>query len=414
MPKLMKHRSACRVCSQEQLTPVLSFGATPLANAFLSQKQLHEPELYFPLNVFLCEHCGLVQLQDIVSPQLLFSDYLYASSTSPVFRAHFEAFAQTIATRFHLKASSLVVDIGSNDGILLAPFQKLGVRVCGVDPAKTVAMLARKHGIPTEVAFFSHTYAKKLRTKYGGADVITATNVFAHVDDIADIVKGVKHVLKPKGVFILEVPYLVDFLKQNIFDTVYHEHLSYFSVAALQHFFALQGLAVIDVEKVDTHGGSIRVYVARGSAKHSVQPSVKEFVAKEEKLKLKSPKVFAAYEKRIQQNKLALLQLLFDLKRAGKTIAGYGAPAKGNTLLNVFGIGPELLEYIVDDSPLKQGKFSPGKRIPVVSSAHLEKHPPDYILIIAWNFAPSIMKKNQVFRQAGGKFILPIPTPKVV
>lgn len=394
--------------------PVLSFGATPLANAFLSPKQLHEPELYFPLNVFLCERCGLVQLQDIVSPQLLFSDYLYASSTSPVFRAHFEVFAESVTTRFHLKSSSLVVDIGSNDGILLAPFQRLGIRVCGVDPAKTVATLARKHGIPTEIAFFSHTYAKKLRKKLGGADVITATNVFAHVDDIADIVKGVKHVLKPRGVFILEVPYLVDFLKQNIFDTVYHEHLSYFSVTALQYFFELQGLEVIDVEKVDTHGGSIRVYVTRGSAKYAAQPSVKEFVEKEEKLSLKSPKVYAAYERRIQHNKLALLQLLFDLKRAGKSIAGYGAPAKGNTLLNVFGIGPELLDYIVDDSPLKQGKFSPGKRIPVVNSAHLERCPPDYILIIAWNFAPSIMKKNQAFHRAGGKFILPIPRPKVV
>ncbi|MFZ2682355.1 MAG: class I SAM-dependent methyltransferase [Patescibacteria group bacterium] len=414
MSRLIKHRTNCRICGHTKLKLVLAFGQTPLANAFLSQEQLHAPELFFPLNVFLCQRCGLVQLQDVVLPKLMFAEYVYASSTSPVFQAHFESLAAQVTERFALNANSLVIDIGSNDGILLAPFKRHGVKVLGVDPARAVAKLARRAGIPTEVAFFSGAYAARLRRKVGAADIVTATNVFAHVDDLADITAGVKYLLKPDGVFIVEVPYLVDFLQQNIFDTVYHEHLSYFSVAALNTFFKLHGLRIFDAQKISTHGGSIRLYVKFASAKHKIQSAVQEFLRSESSLGLKSIRLYTEYAARIQQNKLDLLILLTNLKQAGKKIAAYGAPAKGNTLLNVFGIGPDLLDYIVDDSPLKQGKYSPGRHIPVVSSQALKRQPPDYLLILAWNFAQPIMDKNQAFKQAGGKFILPIPKPKVV
>lgn len=412
MKTLVKHRHDCRVCRGSRLTKVLSFGTTPLANAFVTRAQQHEPELFFPLSVSLCRDCGLLQLQDIVSPTVLFTHYFYASSTSPVFRAHFEEFATAAVKRFELASQALIVDIGSNDGILLKPFLEAGCRVLGIDPAKNLARVARRQGIPTEIAFFSKSLAGKLVKRHGRAEIITATNVFAHIDDLDEIVAGVKVLLKPRGTLIVEVPYLVDFIEQNIFDTVYHEHLSYFSLAVLEKFFARHGLMVWDVEKVATHGGSLRVYVKRRGQKACAR--VSDVRRRERAHNLASLKTYADYAQRIDDNKLALLALLHQLKRQGKTIAGYGAPAKGTTLLNVFGIGADILEYIVDDSPLKQGTFTPGKRIPVVSSAYLDQHPPDYLLLIAWNFAQPIMAKHRAFAKAGGKFILPIPTPQVL
>ena len=414
MSKDVIHKSACRICKGSTLRRILSLGPTPPANAFLTTNDLSRSEYYYPLDVNLCGECGLVQLADVVDPRVLFKDYVYVSSTSPVFVAHFDTFAQDVFRRFSLSKKSLVVDIGSNDGILLRPFKKLGTRVLGIEPDRTIAGLARKAGIPTVSEFFTQGTARRIVTKYGVADVITATNVFAHIDDIHAVAKGVKTLLKKDGVFIIEAPYLVDFLDKNLFDTVYHVHLSYFSVSALSHFFEGVGMRVIDVERVASHGGSLRVFAQKKSAAGTPSLAVQELLALEKLKELREEKTYLEYELRILENRAKLLSLLTGLKKSGKSIAGYGAPAKGNTLLNFFSIGRELLDYIVDDSPHKQGKHTPGKRIPVVASEGLIHNPPDYLLILAWNFAPSIIAKNEAFRKRGGKFIIPVPVPRII
>lgn len=407
-------KSACRICRGERLDRILTLGPTPLANAFLRENERHLSERYYPLDVYLCRDCGLVQLLDVVDPRILFKDYVYVSSTSPVFVTHFEAFAQDVFKRFSLGSDSLVIDIGSNDGILLRPFKQLGARVLGIEPDPVIGHMARKANIETVSEFFSPAVAKKIVQHYGKADVVTATNVFAHIDDIHAVAKGVKTLLTKSGIFVIEAPYLVDFIEKNLFDTVYHEHLSYFSVSALDIFFEKAGMKVMDVERVGTHGGSIRVFVQKSEAKAPPAPSVRALLKLEKERKLREEKTYRTYEQRILGNRAKLLSLLTGLKKSGKRIAGYGAPAKGNTLLNFFSVGKELLDYIVDDSPHKQGKHTPGKRIPVVSTKRLSDDPPDYLLILAWNFAPSIMKKNAEFAKCGGKFIVPVPTPRVI
>ncbi|MDO8619904.1 MAG: class I SAM-dependent methyltransferase [bacterium] len=414
MSKLLTQKKACRICRGKEVGKVLSFGPTPLANAFLTEGELRDAESYFPLDVYLCKNCGLLQLMDVVAPEVLFKDYVYVSSTSPVFVEHFNRFAETMCDRFSLGKHSLAIDIGSNDGILLLPFVRKGVRVLGIEPDKAIGAVAKKAGVETVSAFFSSALAKKIVKEYGKADLITATNVFAHIDDIHEVAKGVKLLLKVDGVFIIEVPYLVDFLEQNLFDTVYHEHLSYFSVTALNAFFERAGMRLTHVERVETHGGSLRVFATRKDSSRRSSPAVKSFMQAEKKMELGVESTYATYGLRIQENRAKLISLLSGLKQEGKTIAGYGAPAKGNTLLNFFSIGSDLLSYIVDDSPHKQGRYTPGKRIPVVSRDKLITHPPDYLLIIAWNFAPSIMAKNEEFRRRGGKFIIPVPTPRII
>ena len=414
MSAVLTHKSTCRVCRGAALTKVLSFGPTPLANTFLRADALHEPEQYFPLDAYLCKECGLLQLCDVVSPEVLFKDYVYVSSTSPVFVAHFNEFAERMYVRFGLNRDSLVVDIGSNDGILLKPFLRKGAKALGVEPDRAIAAIARKNGIPTLSQFWNVALAREIRKKYGPADIVTATNVFAHVDDIHAFARGVKNLLKKDGVFIIEVPYIVDFLEKNLFDTVYHEHLSYFGLSALHAFFERSGMTVIDAERIPTHGGSLRVFAQEKDISRQASASVRRLIVAEKKRKIHAEKTYRAYALRIQKNRAKLLALLASLREKGKSIAGYGAPAKGNTLLNYFSIGSDLIDYIVDDSPHKQGKHTPGKRIPVVSAQELSANPPDYLLILAWNFAEPIMKKNELFRKGGGRFIIPVPYPKVV
>lgn len=423
MKSALVHKDTCRICGGTKLPKVLSLGPTPLANAFLEKDEARTAEVYYPLDVHLCRKCGLVQLLDVVSPEILFKDYVYVSSTSPVFVRHFQDFAKSAVKRFGLNHHSLVVDIGSNDGILLKPFKEKGVRVLGVEPDAAIALLARKAGVDTVVEFWSPAVARKIAKRHGRADMITATNVFAHIDDIHAVARGVKTLLKRDGVFMIEAPYLGDFLDKNLFDTVYHEHLSYFSLGALDEFFKRVGMNIVDVEGVSTHGGSLRVFARRRGltrmktrmdADRRGEEAVARLLRREKKQKLQSEETFKRYSVRILENRAKLLALLASLKGRGKRIAGYGAPAKGNTLLNFFSIGRELLDYIVDDSPFKQGKHTPGKRIPVVSSSVLSKNQPDYLLILAWNFAPSIIKKNEMFRKRGGKFIIPVPTPRII
>lgn len=410
----MARNEQCRGCKGVSFARVLSLGAQPLANAFLRAEDLGKPELAFPLEVYFCRDCALVQLCDIVSPELLFKHYVYVSSTSPFFTAHFKSFAESAARRFHLTSRSLVVDIGSNDGILLKPFTELGIRVLGVDPAEKIAALATARGIETLPHFFTPEVARDIAARQGRAAIITATNVFAHVNDLDELVAGVRILLADDGVFIIEAPYLVDFLEKNLFDTVYHEHLSYFSVSSLKTLLERLGMKIIDVEKVESHGGSLRVFAEAQDVAYPVNDAVAHFIADEESRGLESIMVYEEFAKRVEQNKRELTALLKKIKTEGKTIAGYGAPAKGNTLLNYFGIGADMLDYIVDDSAWKQGLYTPGMHIPVVSAKKLSEVRPDYILILAWNFAPSLMQRMQWFSQAGGKFIIPVPTPRII
>jgi len=390
-------------------------GSTPPANSFLKNSDLKLKESFFPLQLYFCNKCKLVQLGHIVSPELLFRKYLYVSSTSPVFVKHFEEYASSVFKRFKLNKSSLVVDIGSNDGILLRPFKKLGTKVLGVDPAEDIAEKATKEGLLTLPYFLNQKVASEISEKYGNADVICANNVFAHINDLDELTKAIKIILKPNGVFIIEAPYLIDFIKKNLFDLVYHEHLSYLAISPLDFFFKKHGMRIFDVIKTSSHGGSIRVFVKKLGGKNPITPSVKKSVNEEIIKGLDKEKTYLDFAKKIERNKKELLNLLKGIKSQGKTIVGYGAPAKGNTLLNYFGIDSKILDYIVDDSPLKQGLYTPGTHIPVVSSEKLSKEPkPDYIFILAWNFTQPIMNKLSAFSEQGGKFIIPIPIPSIV
>ena len=405
-----KERTTCRVCTGKSLKKVLSLGKTPPANAFLRKEDLGKPESSFPLELAFCNSCGFVQLTHVVTPELLFKDYVYVSSTSPVFVEHFKQLADEIISRFKLAQNSLVIDIGSNDGILLRPFKEKGMKALGIDPAEKIAAMATKSGIETLPVFFSHAIAKDTTKKYGKAKVITATSVFSHVDDLDSFVEGVRELLADDGVFIVEVYYLYRLLQKNLFDTIYHEHLSYFTAKTISALMQRLGMEVFDVAETDTHGGSLRVFSQKKGGPHKAQESVNKFTAHEDAKKLHEAQTFVSFAEKIEDNKRKLRQLLQDLKLKGKKIAGYGAPAKGNTLLNYFEIGPETLDYIVDDSPWKQGLYTPRTHIPVTGFEELNKNKPDYILILAWNFAEPIMKKCEGFT----RFIVPVPKPQML
>ena len=414
MKNICKKITNCRTCKKKLLVKVLTLGPTPLANAFLTREQVDQPELYFPLDVYFCEDCSMLQLGHVISSELLFGNYVYVSSTSPVFVKHFEDFAADTYERFSLNSDSLVIDIGSNDGIFLKPFKKNGTRVIGIEPAKKIASLAKSQGIPTLPHFFRIDIARKIVQKHGRADVITATNVFAHIDNLDEVITGLKILLKQDGVFIIEVPYVIDFLKKRYFDLVYHEHLSYWSVRTLITIFQRFEMVVFDVQTVSVHGGSIRVFVKNRNGFHKITQDVEKFLAQERRMKLAKEATYHAFAREIQENKIALLRLLGRLKVDGKRIAAYGAPAKGNTLLNFFSIGTEILDFVVDDSERKQGLFTPGKRIPVVSSKRMYADSTDYMLILSWNFSESVIKNHKKFKDGGGKFIIPVPKQKVV
>ncbi len=414
MKQLFTKKNFCRACLGKQLVKVFSFGPTPLANAFVTAAKLNEPELFFPLDVYVCSECHFVQLGHVVSPEVLFKNYVYVSSTSSTFVDHFRDYAVTVVRRFKIRKDSLVVDIGSNDGILLKPFKERGMRVLGIEPAQNIAKQANKDGIPTMNKFFSPEVAKMMVGEYGKASVITANNVFAHIDDLDGIIKAVKILLNDRGVFIVEAPYLVDFLTKNYFDLVYHEHLSYLAVAPLLILFKRMDMEIFDVEKVPVHGGSIRVFAQRAKGPYGRTKRVGTFLAREKQAKLDSVTTYQTSEKKVLQNKARLITVLTGLKVQGKSIAGYGAPAKGNTLLNYFGIGTDYIDYIVDDSPFKQGLFTPGRHIPVFAPDVLNKENPDFIIILAWNFAGPIMTKLKRLRERGIKFIIPVPRPKIL
>lgn len=412
--RLLKKLHSCRVCKTKDLDKVLTFGPTPLANAFLTKLQLDEPEYFYPLDVDYCNNCGFIQLSNVVSPEVLFGNYVYVSSTSSIFIDHFKKMADYVFPRFLSRKDSFVIDIGSNDGILLKPFKSKGARVLGIEPASHIAKIAEKDGIETISEFFSVQLAERIVKEKSQANVVTATNVFAHINDLDEVIRGLKILLNKDGIFIMEAPYLIDFIEKRYFDLVYHEHLSYWSVNSLIILFKRFNMVVFDVQKVPVHGGTIRVYIKKAEGKHKVEKSVQEFLYKESLMKLTKKMTYLNYANLVLDNKVKLLTLLAELKTKGKTISAYGAPAKGNTLLNYFSIGQDFLDFVVDDSLFKQGLYTPGKHIPVVSSKVLYEKKPDYLLILAWNFAESIMEMHKKFRAEGGKFIIPVPKPVII
>jgi len=410
---MVRRRIDCRLCAGQRLTKVLALAPTPPANAFVRATELSKPQELFPLDVFFCEECAHVQLLDIVDPRVLFENYVYVSGTSPAFVAHFENYAKDLLNRFKPAAGSLVLDIGSNDGTLLRFFKQAGMKVLGIDPAKNIAESATKNGIETLPTFFTTKLAKEIRDQRGAAKIITGNNVFAHIDDLRGVVQGIKTLLAPDGVFAFEVSYLLDVYENTLFDTIYHEHLDYHSVKPLILFFRANGMELIEAIRVPSHGGSLRGVAKMSEDPYSVGSSVKEAVALEEKLGLHKAVTFVQFGQNIDQLKKELGQLLRKLKAAGKSIAGFGAPAKATTLMYHFGIGPDLIDFIIDDSPLKQGLYSPGLHIPVLPASAIAERKPDYLVLLAWNFAGPIMQKNQSYRQQGGHFIVPIPKVEI-
>lgn len=405
-------RTDCRLCGSTDLVEVLSFGETPLANAYLSSADFNKPEVFAPLVVNACRACKLVQLRDVVDPRTLFNNYLYVSGTSPVFVAHFADYARTVVERFVLGSESLVVDIGSNDGVLLSQFQKVGTRILGIDPAQNIAAEATRKGIPTVAEFFTPETARRIAAEHGKASVITANNVFAHTDNVVDFVEAVKELLSPGGAFVFEAQYLKDLVEQNLFDMVYHEHLCYYHLTPLLSFFKRLGLRIFDVEHVPTHGGSIRVYVGWENGPHATSGRVERMCAEEGPLNEVS--TYHALGERIKMLGTQLRELLEGFRRAGKRVVGYGAPAKATTLCYALGIDGSTLEYIIDDSPLKQGLCMPGTRIPIKVSEALYTDKPDCCLILAWNFADSIAKNHAQFVKNGGVFIVLVPEPRIL
>ena len=413
MPSACHRRTACRLCGGKKLALVLSLEPTPPANAFVAANILDRPQERFPLDVFFCEACAHVQLLDVVDPRLLFENYVYVSGTSPVFVKHFEGYAGAVVNRFSLAKGDLVVDIGSNDGTLLTVFKRLGMTVLGIDPARDIARAATERGIETIADFFTPALARDIQSRHGSAAVVTANNVFAHADDLSGIIGGVRALLRPNGVFVFEVSYLVDVFESTLFDTIYHEHVAYHSVKPLKRFFADNGMELIAAQRVDSHGGSLRGMAQLKGGPHQPDSSVEQLVALEEKLGLDRVETLQDFGRKINAVKEELRGILKRIKSEGKSVAGFGAPAKATTLMYHFGIGPETIDFIVDDSPLKQGLYSPGYHIPIVSSKTIYERKPDYLVVLAWNFARSIMEKHSAFREAGGHFIVPLPKIEV-
>ncbi len=404
----------CRMCGSTQLYRFLDLGFTPPADQFRRKDQLGVEDVYYPLQVVMCEGCGLAQLNHVVSPEVLYrNDYPYESSTTQAGRKHWAAFAASVVKRLGLGAKDLAVDIGSNVGVLLGAFRDNGLKVQGVDPAANIVMIAQANGIDTICDFFNEDTAKEIVGGKGQASVITATNVFAHVDDLNALMASVKQLLNERGVFIFEAPYFVNLLKHNEYDTIYHEHLSYLSVKPLVPFFARHGMEVFDIEQSDIHGGSFRVFVSR-RGKWPVSAEVQRLIEEEERQGIYTRAVLDKFAAGVKQNKRDLVWLLHSLKHEGKRIVGVSAPAKGMTLLNYCRIDTEVLDFVTEKSKLKIGRYTPGAHIPVVPDSELLERQPDYALLLAWNFAEEIMHNLDEFRRRGGKFIIPIPSPRVV
>ncbi len=390
----------------------LPLGAHPPANAFLRPDQLGTPEAVFDLDTHVCLACGLIQVPNVIPPDF-FRTYVYVPSASDTMHAHFRALAASLGERLRLEPGALVVDIGSNDGLFLSEWRRRGGRGLGIEPACNLAAIARGRGVAVVNEYFTPALATTVRTEHGAASAIVTTNTFNHIDDLHEFMKGVVVLLDGDGTFVVEVPHAGDLVEQNEFDTVYHEHVSEFTVRSMQELYAYFDMEVVDIERLPIHGGSMRVF-SRRRGRSPATGAVAEWLGRERALRLFDAATYHAFRARVEASRATLLAMLSKLKGAGKRLAGYGAPAKGNTLLNYYRIGPDTLEFLADRSPLKHGLYSPGMHIPVVGVERIEAARPDYLLLLAWNFADEIMYQQEAHRARGGRFILPIPDPRIV
>lgn len=402
----------CRTCGSSNLQTIVEFGITPLADGLVKAENLDQPEITVPLTLAFCPESGLVQILETVPPEILFCrDYPYFSSVSPMLMKHFGDSAQSLIEKRGLTEKSLVIEAASNDGYMLNTFVQAGVPVLGIDPAEGPAKRAIERGINTLNTFFTEELANSLKTEGKQADVFLANNVLAHVPDLNGFVRGIKALLKPDGVAVIECPYVVDLVDHGEFDTIYHQHLCYFSVTALDRLFRSHGLFLNDVIRTPIHGGSLRLFV---EPQENVQAGVTDLLKMEIDRKVDRIDYYLDFADRVNQIKSELMTILKDLKQQGKRIVGYGAAAKATTLLAYFGIDTSILDYVADLNQFKQGRFMGGNHLPIVPPSQILEDQPDYMLILAWNFADEIIKQQSEFQSKGGKFIVPIPSPKIV
>lgn len=387
----------------------LSLGTTPLANGYLQEADLTQPEARYPLEVYFCETCHHCQLLDVVSPEVLFRNYLYASSTSDTLQQHFSDLADELIGRQSLGARDLVVEIASNDGILLKQFRGRGIRAVGVDPAANLAEMCRSEGLEVHEAFFNSETARLVAERYGKAKVITGSNVLGHVDELVDFITGIESLLTDDGLACLEVPHVLELVTRLEFDTIYHEHLSYFSVGSAATLLERAGLTLCDVQRIPIHGGTIRLLAKKRSARVEPSEELVRLLELEEAAGLAERVTFERFASRVNSVKDELLRLLKELRADGKRVAAYGAAAKGATLLNYCGIDSALLGYMVDKSPLKQELFAPGSHLPIVAPDKILQDMPDFLLLLAWNLSEEIIREQQEYLQRGGRFIIPVP-----
>lgn len=404
-------RSKCRFCSSELEYSVVDLGMSPLCQKHVKPEHANELEKFYPLHAYVCSKCWLVQLEEFATPDEIFADeYAYFSSYSDSWLEHARKYSERMINLLELDNKDLVVEIASNDGYLLQWFEKKGIPVLGVEPAANCAAVAREKNIRTEVQFFGEKTAENLSEKYGKADLLLGNNVLAHVPDINDFVKGMKKMLGEHGVITMEFPHLQRLIEGNQFDTIYHEHFSYLSFVAVNRIFAHHGITLFDVEELPTHGGSLRIFGRHTEDnKRPVSNRVKELLKREIDLGFETLEYYSIFEEKVKETKRKLLSFLIEAKGKGKTVVGYGAPGKGNTLLNYCGVKTDFLDYTVDRSPHKQGNFLPGTRIPILSPDVIKETKPDYVLILPWNLKREISKQHCYIKNWGGKFVVPIP-----
>ena len=413
MNSSIQRRQTCRMCDSSNLDLVFQLEPTPIGDAYITENLLAQVQESYPIDLFLCKDCGLSQLLDVIPPDVLYRDYIYETGSSLGLADHFRSYAKSVIAQIKPSGDSLVVDIGSNDGTLLRFFKEHGVRVLGVDPAREIAHDTTLSGIETLPEFFTPELAQKIREEHGGATIITANNVFANIDDLMTLSEGIRSLLVEDGIFVFESYYLADLMRNLVFDFIYHEHLSSFAVKPVQKFFERLGMQLFDVKQVPTKGGSLRYFAQLSGGNRPIEPAVASLVAAEEEMGLYQPEAFSRLSDTVQGLKKGMVDLLEKLRREGKTIAGFGASITGTTLIYHFGIGG-YLDYLVDDNPAKQGRFSPGLHLPVYPADALYEKKPDYAVVLAWRFVDPIVQKNSEFIERGGHFIVPVPELKII
>lgn len=412
---MIENQDACRFCHHPLEHSFCDLGMTPLSNSYLAKGQLEKGESFFPLHAYVCAQCFLVQVKSYELPENIFGDYAYFSSYSDSWLKHCQNYAEQIIARLKLDSSKQVIEIASNDGYLLQFFKQHNIPVLGIEPAANVAKVAEGKSIPTLVEFFGSKVAQELKEKNTQADLLIGNNVLAHVPALNDFVKGLKILLKPHGVITMEFPHLLRLMESNQFDTIYHEHFSYFSLLAVDKIFKAQGLKIFDIDELKTHGGSLRIYAGHEEDQEkTVSDRVLDVKEKERKLGFESLEGYMQFSVGVQQLKADLLNFFLDCKRNGKKIVGYGAPAKGNTLLNFCGIRSQFLDFTVDRSPHKQGRFLPGTHIPILAVEAIAQTKPDYLFILPWNLKEEIVNQMSFIREWGGKFVVPIPKLEIL